>query len=238
MDPPITTLNRAKKLIIGCPAVIEDIRPLLPPSIAYKVLDFGLYKDPGELRKALHQTVSESSERAETILLAYGLCSQGVVGLHASSCTLVIPRVDDCISIFLDSNAARHHQPRLEPGTYYLTKGWIKMGQTPLSEHNRMIAKYGRERADKLRRIMLKGYKRLVFISTSPCEMQSYREYARHVAERFGLQYEEIRGSTNMIEKLINGPWDEEFVVVKPGETITLGHFFSLSEQQTVPKTL
>jgi hypothetical protein len=26
---------------------------------------------------------------------------------------------------------------------------------------------------------------------------------------------------------MINGPWDEEFVVVRPGEAITLDDFFS-----------
>jgi hypothetical protein len=25
---------------------------------------------------------------------------------------------------------------------------------------------------------------------------------------------------------MINGPWDEEFIVVQPGETIALNHFF------------
>ena len=238
MDRPITTTNKAKRLLIGCPAVMEDIRPLLPPTIAYRVLDFGLYRDPSRLRNALQQTISESSEQAETIILAYGLCSQGVVGLRASSCTLVVPRVDDCISMFLGSNAARQHQSRLEPGTYYLTKGWIKMGQTPFSEYNRMIAKYGQERADKLQRIMLKGYKRLAFINTSLYELQSCREYAHHVAERFELQYEEIKGSTDLIEKMINGPWDKEFVVVKPGETITFEHFSPPSDQQAFTELL
>ena len=62
----------------------------------------------------------------------YGLCSQGVIGVRANDCTLVVPRVDDCIAIFLGSASAYKKQSRTEPGTYYLTKGWIEVGESPL----------------------------------------------------------------------------------------------------------
>jgi hypothetical protein len=53
-----------------------------------------------------------------------------VIGLRANGCTLVVPRVDDCISIFLGSHGAYKQQAGAEPGTYYLTKGWIEVGDT------------------------------------------------------------------------------------------------------------
>ena len=35
------------------------------------------------------------------------------------------------------------------------------------------------------------------------------------------MRFEELRGSNDLILKLLLGPWDEEFLVVPPGETIT-----------------
>ena len=41
--------------------------------------------------------------RYEAILLGYGLCSNGLVGLAARSIPLVVPRAHDCITLFLGS---------------------------------------------------------------------------------------------------------------------------------------
>jgi len=72
--------------------------------------------------------------------IGYGLCSRGVVGIRATDCTRVVPRVGDCISIFLGSYSAYRRQAQSEPGTYYLTKGWIEVGDSPFAEYGRIIA--------------------------------------------------------------------------------------------------
>lgn len=72
-----------------------------------------------------------------------------VVGLRAAGASLVIPRVDDCISIFLGSRDAYRAQASSEPGTYYLIKGWIEVGGGPFEEHKRLIEKYGKQKADR-----------------------------------------------------------------------------------------
>jgi hypothetical protein len=48
------------------------------------------------------------------------------------------------------------------------------------------------------------------------------------------LRYEETRGSRVLIEKMIHGPWDHEFIVAPPGHTIRLQDFgiFEATEQQ------
>jgi hypothetical protein len=89
--------------VIACATVIEEMMPHLPPDVQYEVLDFGLHVNPEALRSSLQQAIDTASETAETIILGYGLCSQAVVGLRANDCTLVVPKVDDCIAIFLGS---------------------------------------------------------------------------------------------------------------------------------------
>jgi hypothetical protein len=215
-----------RKFVIACATVIEEMLPLLPPDVGHTVLDFGLHTDPAKLRAALQDAIDQASRKADTIILGYGLCSQGVVGLQATDCTLVVPRVDDCISIFLGSGSAYRKQSRAEPGTYYLTKGWIEAGDNPFGEYDRIAEKYGREKAERMIRLMLANYKRLALINTGQYELERYRTYARAEAERLGLRYEEIEGSPELVTKMINGPWDDDFVVVEPGETIQFSHFF------------
>lgn len=226
---PWSHLYTANRQVIACATVIEEMLPLLPADVPYEVMDFGLHLNPGELKKALQEKIDESSRRAEVLLLGYGLCSMAVVGLKASSTTLVIPRMDDCIALFLGSCKAYQDQARKEPGTYYLTKGWIEAGDTPFEEHQLLVEKYGEAKAERMTRLLLKNYKRLAFINTGQYEIDRYQAYARRTAEKFELRYEEIDGSPALVEKLLFGPWDDEFVVIPPGETVSYQAFANQS---------
>lgn len=218
-------LYSARRRVIACATVIEEMAPHLPVDVPYEVLDFGLHLRPENLKRVLQEKIDEASHNAEVLLLGYGLCSMAVVGLKASSATLVVPRTDDCIAIFLGSCNAYREQSKREPGTYYLTKGWIEVGDTPFDEHKLLIEKYGQEKAERMTRLLLKNYKRLALINTGQYEIEKYREYSKKTADEFGLRFEEIDGSPALVQKLVFGPWDEEFVVVSPGETISYANF-------------
>jgi len=211
--------------VIACATVIEEMVPFLPEDVATEVLDFGLHLIPDTLHDRLQAAIDSAAPDVDTIVLGYGLCAMAVVGLKATDCTLVVPRVDDCIAIFLGSHSAYQNEFGQEPGTYYLTKGWIEVGDTPFSEYQRLAEAYGPERADRMVRLTLKNYTRLAFIDTGFYDQERYRAYASRTAERFGLRYEAIRGSTALIEKMIHGPWDDDFVVAHPGETIRHASF-------------
>ncbi len=211
--------------VVACATVIEEMLPLMPPDLSYEVLDFGLHTNPDKLRAALQGAIDAAPPHVETVLLGVSLCAKSVVGLKSAGRTLVIPKADDCITIFLGSVAHYQQQQRNEPGTLYMTKGWIEAG-TPLDEQREiMVKKYGEEKAATLFKKMLQGYKRLVFIDTGNYELEQYRTRSRELAERLGLRYEEIRGDNALVKKLLNGSWDSEFVVAHPGHTVTLSDF-------------
>jgi hypothetical protein len=218
-------LYTARRRVIACATVIEEMLPFLPADVPYDVLDFGLHIRPQELKKTLQQKVEEASPHADVLLLGYGLCSMAVVGLTATTATLVVPRTDDCIAIFLGSCDAYKEQSRKEPGTYYLTKGWIEVGSTPFEEHRLLIEKYGQEKAERMTRLLLKNYTRLAFINTGQYEIERYRDYSRQTAAKFDLRFEEIEGSSALVKKMVFGPWDDEFLVVQPGRTIQYTDF-------------
>jgi hypothetical protein len=207
--------------VIACATVIEEMMPHLPPDVEYEILDFGLHVNPDALRSTLQKAIDTASETVERIILGYGLCSLSVVGLRASNCTLVVPKVDDCIAIFLGSGAAYREQARSAPGTYYLTKGWIEAGDSPFDEYDSLVQQYGEEKARRLMARILKNYTRLALINTGQYELERYRDYSRRTAERFGLRYEEIPGSDALVKQLLHGPWDGDFVIARPGETIS-----------------
>lgn len=218
-------MTTSQTKIIACATVIEEMLPILPDGISYEVLDFGLHLTPEKLRVTLQNRIDAAAVDADTVILGYGLCSMAVVGLKVTACTVVVPRVDDCIAIFLGSHNAYREQTRREPGTYYLTKGWIEVSDTPFAEYERLVERYGPVRALRMIKLMLKNYTRLAFIDTGHYEQERYRAYARLMAKQFDLRYEELPGSTALIEKMIFGPWNGDFVIARPGETITYADF-------------
>jgi len=223
-------MEKSRTLVMACATVIEEMLPHLPEGMDHQVFDFGLHVNPEKLRTTLQEAIDAVSGQYETIILGYGMCSQAVIGIQANGCQLVCPRVDDCIAIFLGSRGAYSAQCRAEPGTYYLTKGWIEVGDTPFSEYEHTVERYGKERAERLYKMMMANYKRLALINTGQYELEKYRDYARQTAERFGLRYEEIEGSDALVKKSLLGPWDDEFVVIEPGETFTLEQFLRPGE--------
>ncbi len=225
----------ASRKVLACATVMEEVLPLLPPGLSYQVLDFGLHVNPPTLKAALQEAIDAAG--ADEVILGYGLCSMAVIGLEANGCTLIIPRVHDCIAIFLGSNGAYQQQAQAEPGTYYLTKGWIEVGDTPFSEYERLAEQYGASRADRLIRLSIRHYTRLALIDTGHGDMTPYRIYAQRLAERWGLRFEEIPGSNALVRKMLTGPWDGDFVVVSPGETVRYDHFFPAAGQEaSVPQ--
>ncbi len=218
-------MEHSKTLVMACATVIEEMLPHIPEGVDHQVFDFGLHINPEKLRMALQEAIDTVSDQYDTILLGYGLCSQAIVGLTSKNCKLVVPRVDDCIAIFFGSREAYSKQTRSEPGTYYLTKGWIEVGDTPFSEYPQTVEAYGEKMAERIYKMMMANYKRLALINTGQYEMEKYRQYTKETAEQFGLRYEEVDGSDKMVKKMLFGPWDEEFVVIGPGESFTLDQF-------------
>ena len=214
--------------LISCQVMIEEIRPYLPERFAIEVLEISLHTFPEQLRERLQHAIDAADGLYDPIILGYGLCSKAVVGLCAQRSRLVVPKSDDCIEIFLGSRQARLDQLRNEPGTYFLTQGYIGDGASMIyADYERSVAKYGKKKADQLLQKMMIHYKRLVYIRMPHTKtLESDRNYAQEMAARFGLRYEEIDGTPEWLRCMIAQQWDDNFVVVQPKERIELEHFY------------
>jgi hypothetical protein len=86
-------LYTARRQVIACATVIEEMQGWLPADVSSEVLDFGLHLHQEKLLEVLQTKIDQASSNAEVLLLEYGLCSLAVVGLQARTAHLVIPRV-------------------------------------------------------------------------------------------------------------------------------------------------
>jgi len=227
--------------LISCRVMIDELRPFLPPGIETEVFEISLHTHPNKLRERLQQAIDASDGRYDPICLGYGMCAKATVGLVAQKSRLVAPKADDCIEMFLGSRRARLVELTREPGTYFLTRGYIGDGASMIfSDYEHSVAKFGKEKADKLLRLMMQHYKRLVYIRMPQGEsmdgaLEGDRAYARQVAERFQMNYVEVEGVVDWIGRLIADDWGDDFVVTTPGQPIETHHFLPAPPAKAAP---
>jgi len=210
---------------IACATVCEEMQPHLPENSILIRLEFGLHHNPDKLRERLQSEI-DAVPAGHTILLGYGLCGSGLDGLRVGDHHVVVPRVHDCIAIFLGSREAQESQIAQEVGTYYVTKGWLEAtDHGPVSEYDRMVERYGPERGPEIARLAFANYTRLALVNTGNYDIEKYREMSRELAARYHLRFEELPGSDALVRALAGGEWDTRFLIFEPGDTITTGCF-------------
>ncbi len=234
--------------VIACGVFRTDLKPLLSrmPSLKVTYLEGGLHSEPNLLRSRLQEAVNAEID-ADRIVLLYGICGSGTAGLRSGKIPLIIPRVHDCISLFLGSDGAYAREFRKTPGTYYISAGWyeeqvqpkgkegIKTGRkgtdktrnairldisdTPREE---LVKRYGEENTDAILEVThswKKNYQRAVFIDTGTGDRKKYSSHVDAMGREFGWRTETIQGSSRLLEKALEATEsDEEILIVPPGQ--------------------
>jgi len=216
-------------VFISCRVFEMLLLRYLPTELKDRVtfLDYGLHRVPKKLTKSL-QAAIDSIATPSLIVLGYGMCGNGLLGIQAGIHTLLMPKTEDCIAIFLGSDEAYRTEFNAHPGTYYLTGGWLEAGSDPLKEYETYLSKYGQETTDFVMDQQYKNYTRLMLVGHSDEDLSTYRERALQVAEycqRWNITYHEMRGSDKYIRRLVEvsldlSKADSAFRVVPPGGKI------------------
>jgi len=228
-NPQNRKVGHLKRVILACSVMEQEIRQFQNGKAEFKFFDYGLHWTPENMAKALQKEIDQVTEEAyDGIVLGYGLCSNGIVGIRARRHRVIVPRIHDCISLFLGSPESYRDQAVRHPGTYYLTPGWIEKGETPLSKFESYARSYGEETARWVLHEEMKNYTRILLINTGVSHMEPYRNVARRNAEFLNVSFEELEGQSDLFRRLVCGPWDENFLVVERGGSISQEMFLDL----------
>lgn len=238
-------MNSTRIHLIACGVLrldMNDVLDRLGTDLGFSYdttyLEGGLHSDPARLRRELQLAVDAVDDGpADRIVLGYGLCGRGTVGIAARSKPLSIPRVHDCIALFLGADSAYRREFAKCPGTYYISAGWYdekvqpRGSATPVSdpgsrraeqaEIDRYASQYGEDNAREIVRFLSswqRNYRRAAFIDTGSGEPERYAGYARAMADAFGWEYERIEGRQTLLEKAVRGDTaDGDILNVNPG---------------------
>jgi hypothetical protein len=231
MTIPASTTKKDNVVLVACRVIEPELEAAKgdEDSVEIRYLDQGLHRTPQKMAAFLQEQIDQAAVYANRIVVGYGLCSNGIVGLMPRQQGLYLPHCHDCIAFFMGSHRAYLKAFEARPGTYYLTPGWVAEKKDPLGIIEEDYApRLGRETAFWAMGEELKHYTHIALINTGAGNIEPLRERAKENARVLNKQYEEIQGSLDFFKKLIGGPYTTgEFFFLKPGLKITQEMFLA-----------
>ncbi|MCD8139252.1 MAG: DUF1638 domain-containing protein [Planctomycetaceae bacterium] len=246
----------ASRKLLSCEVMRDEVEWLigragLGDGIDAEFLEMGLHQHPERLNAELERRIGACEGMGyDAVLLMFGLCSNAVTGLWApADSRLVLPRVHDCISVYLGSTRRFMAEHAAEPGTYWFSRGFLHRSDGVAWEAGglgadfggtdeagrrlsvpelraRYVQEYGEDNAEYLIEVLVDSwkanYKRAVYLEWSEYPGRAAdRDTVRRHADRSGWEFHAMPVDLRLLEALLTGCWSpEEFMVVGPGERL------------------
>ena len=197
---------------------------------AYPVLELDrlLHVEPERMKDAMLEAVAQLPDDVDTLLVAMGFC--GGVWEHVRlNRRVVAPRVDDCVSLLL-TRTHDYCPNRKEMGHLYLYEQHPEdfSALRLMSDYTRQDATFAALDKETLFHMWFDNYHALDIIDTgmNNCYEEAYVAAAQQNADMISATLDFVEGGNLLLEKLVSGRWDEQFIVAEPNHLLRHGDFF------------
>lgn len=225
-----------KYKVIACKVMARELYQLAYDNsniIDIALLRQALHNEPDKLRNSLQlaiDAVEAEDEEYDAILLGYGLCSNGIVGIQSKKYPIVIPRGHDCVTLLLGSKEKyRDVFDSMSGGIYWYSPGWIEHSPMPGKErydncYKEYVEKYGEDNADYLMEMeqsWLTEYKCALFVDWGLRGNNKLIQYTKECADFLNWEFRLEKGSNQLLKDMLEGNWDEDrFLVIQPNKSV------------------
>lgn len=214
-----------------CAAASRSVNQVDLAFMPKRLHDIGAKAMSERLQAAIDET---DPEIYDAIVLGYGLCNYGVIGLHSSRLPMAIARSHDCIGLFMGSTERYLRYFHSKPGTYFKTSGWIERGEegdwSQLSirgidsSFEEFKARYGEDNARYLSEALgglTAHYTNCAYIRMGVEPDERFELKAGEEAMNKGWSFETLEGDLSWLQRLLDGEWNHnDILTLQPGETI------------------
>lgn len=202
-------------------------------------VDSSFHESPEKMKEEIRRILSEQPEMPETIMIATGFCG-GVWDRVSYPCRLVLPKVDDCVTMMLTTDEEAKLN-RKESGHLYIYEKNLKdslgiklfddllAGKMPTGIRGGIMGNGKRKlKIPKgfdmsiILHMFFDSYRSVDVIETeiNNCHSEEYTKECQRCAYAINVDLAYVKGSNLILEKLVSGRWDEQFIVIEPEQSI------------------
>ncbi len=229
-----------KIALIGCAVLMRQVSFLVASSksiVHTYFLEQGLHETPEKLRDEIQKTIEHIEQvqlnftkyvqKYDAIVLAYGLCSNGILGLRAKTLPLIVPRCDDCIALFLGSQEKYLDIFNSNNGIYWYNKAWCENTAMPSKElYEKYYAEYTEQYDEDTANYLMQAthgwrenYENVYFIKSAVFDDNAEQNTTKQICKDFNWNYIEVDENLDFLKCLTDGNFNsEKFAVCKPGQ--------------------
>lgn len=211
-------------VILACSSLklyIDAAQKKMKTDYPVVLVDRKYHSAPRKMRRKLIEAMSQLPPEIDTILVAMGFCggSWNEVPLDKR---VVIPRVDDCITLLLHTDDTWH--PNLKQVGHFYLRDERTSFMLPETMKRNLCQRYGEKKGTRVFDVWFDSYTDVDIIHTDICDCHSeeYLSEARKNAKLIKSRLNHVKGSTILLEKLVAGKWDEQFLIAEPGQLFSV----------------
>ena len=217
-------VNQDKTIILACSSLteyVEAAQERVGTRMQVRYLDRIYHRDPAEMQEHIKTELERMPEGIDTVLVCMGFCGGSWHNVQ-SRCRLVIPRVDDCVSLLLQTKDEPVSNLK-KPGHLYVR------AKDPSTESfkaifERMAKAYhvDDETAEQKHKEWMALYNTVSVMDTgiNQCRRDEYAAIVKQDADWLGARMEYVEAGMHLLEKLFSGKWDNQFLVLEPGRAV------------------
>ena len=214
------------RVVLGCSsleAYIDAAQAAAGTDYPVVLMDRAYHSEPADMRAHLIAALNDLPEGV-TVLAAMGFCGGSWERLTTPR-TLVLPHVDDCITLLMHTPHRRGVDLK-EPGHFYLVND-TQRELAPETIYEHLREEYGPENGPYIFEDWFRNYTFVDVVDTglNRCHEPEYVDMAARNAALIRASWQYVPGSNVLLEKLLRGEWDGDFRLFRPGETITAMDF-------------
>lgn len=207
-----------KRCVIACETVRDELELVLSKTGGKDDLcwiESGLHNFPDRLHARIQETL-DRAEGYDTVLMCFGMCGNAMKNIRTNSFRLVIPKVEDCISLLFGSDQKRRDFSG-ENAAYFLTAGWMRGERNLWAEYQHSVKRFGEAKAKQIADRMYASYRTLALLDTGAYPAECLMKETEKIEHTLGLVRMQVKGTLSLLEELLQDSWDpEKFYIVEP----------------------
>lgn len=196
--------------ILACSALSDYVRAAqreMKTDYPIVEIDRSYHDRPQKLHNLVEEGLAKFQAEVDTILIAMGCCGKCWEGMQWHT-RLVIPRMDDCVTILLHTDDEWHPNLKKPGHFYHIDEESDHFSLTAM--HKKNIARYGECKAKRLKTVLFGSYTNVDIVDTGvfDCHSETYLKKIAKDAELIHVPMGIVKGSNRVMEKLVSGDWD------------------------------